>query len=1321
MYKESDLLESALNYFKNDQLAATVWIKKYALKSKVPGYYEELSPEETIVRVSKEIYREELKHKNPTSYEDIYNILKDFKYFIFGGSILFGLGNNNTVSSLGNCFFIDNGADSYGGIFNLDESMVQLMKRRGGVGLTIEHLRPSTALVNNSAQSSTGGISFLNRFSTSTREVAQDGRRGALMLTCSCNYPNIDEFILAKDDITKLTGANLSVKVTDKFMKCVVNDEDYLLSWPCNESLEIKEQIPYNKIIKLENGSYVKKVKAKEIWNLIVKQAHKNAEPGVLFWDNILKESPADCYKKYGFETRGTNPCITGDTLVTVADGRNCITIKQLAEEGNDVPVYCLNDKGNIEIQLMRNPRITGYNQPIYEIKLDSGDSIKCTGNHKIRLKDGSYKEAKDLKYGDSLYVMEKTQMSWNDYYNNNRTSNSAEYYFIKNDLHKGYKSEHRLIYEFYNKTTIPNKHVIHHKDFNSLNNCIDNLSMMNRLDHNKYHSDRIKGKNNPYFKMSDEAKQRFEEAGTQPGEKNHNYSGINNFKLYRQIIFLTKQYGRKITGSEWAVYAKTINYPKCLNKNFRGGANYLFNRAALFLNFKYVNADIRTQKRYLKSLQNGYNAKIEGNNLLVERTCEYCGNKFWTYYDTREHSYCSMSCANYYVNKNTNTNINRTNTINKTYKKLGEQKLNNQIKIYSDLKFELGRDPFCTEWSQKCKEFGVSDRLNTKHGLIKKYSELKQLAESYNHKVLSVELCGYENVYNGTVDKYHNFFIGSFKSLNKVNKPKWLSINNLQCGELPLSPHDSCRLGSINLYSFVDDPYTENAKFDFDKLIYVSRQSQRFMDDIVGLEEEKIMKIINKIEGDPEDPELKRTELNLWNKILDVLKKGRRTGIGILGLGDVFAALGIKYGSEEANKLAVDIQKCIAINCYKESVNLAKERGCFPIWDSVLEANNPFITRIISNNFNKEEYEEYLKYGRRNIANLAIAPTGSLSVLPNVSSGIEPVFKIYYRRRRKINPHEDNSKVCFVDQNGDSWEEFNVIHYPFIKWFETTEKCKLLAYKSFEGIKKYLENLSESEFNSLILESPWANSESHSINYIDKVNMLGEIQKYIDNSISCTINLPEKISIEEVNNIYFHGWKAGCKGLTIYRENSRAGVLLSNKKDEEELKETNAPKRPKILESDYYYVRADGKEFAVIIGLWKNSNKPYEVFAFENPPMNKNTKGKTIKEKKGHYKFVNGEFEIENLQLVAERKEEKTLTLTASMLLRHGAPIKHVNNVIKKIDDNITSFSSVVRRCLSKYIIDENSAETCTECGGKLIRNDGCYHCEKCGNSKCG
>jgi len=1158
-YTEDQLRQSGLQYFKGDILATNVWIKKYALKSKTENYYLELSPDETIKRLAKEIHRIEQKYPNPLSYEEIYESFKNFKSFIFGGSIQFGLGNIDQISSLGNCFFIDNGSDSYGGIFNTDESLVQLMKRRGGVGITLEHLRPATATVNNAAQSSTGATSFMDRFSNSTREVAQDGRRGALMITMHINHPDILDFIMKKDDLTKVTGANVSVKVTDEFMNAVEKDEDYLLRWPVESSQpRMLEKFTYNKLHRTEDGSYVRRVKAREIWNTIVKQAHKNAEPGVLFWDNVIKESPADMYSNLGFKTLGTNPCVVGDTLIAVADGRNAVSIRELSETGKDVPVYCTNPMtGRTEIKWGRNPRKTGIKREVWKLRLDDNSELIATPDHQIFTTKLIYKSLKDLVPGESI-------MPFYSYNSNNYRQISRTGSLMSGGNYRSRRQYH-LIHEFFNGNIDHKLYSIHHEDFNSKNDRIENLKKMLRSEHKNLHSDLIRGEKNPYYKMDTDWKFRF---ASHPGKTNPRYIDVSNAELIKFGKELFRKKGR-ITRKEWINFAKEKGLPVKLANNFRFQS---------FTNFK------------------------------------------------------------------------------------------NQV--------------------------------------------------SENHKVKSIEFYGYEDVYNLTVDDYHNYHIITSFSDDKFIKSSGICIKN--CGEVPLSPYDSCRLGSINVYTLVEEPFTKDARIDWAELAKRAKFAQRFMDDIVEAEEEKIILILNKIDQDKEPEELKRTEREVWEKVLKVLRNGRRTGVGILGLGDMFAALGMRFGTPEATELAEKIHKVIAINSYRESVNLAKERGCFPIWDADKEAINPFIRRVISENFDNKEYEKYLQYGRRNIANLSIAPTGSLAILAQTTSGIEPVFKIFYHRRRKVNPGEEGVKVSHVDENGDSWEEYNVIHYPFIEWFSAQTSGKM----TFSGAKAFLESQGEEELNNLVAQSPWAKSESHDIDYLEKVRMQGRIQKWIDHSISVTHNLPEKISIKEVNDIYFQGWKAGCKGLTIYREGSRSGVLISKKeKDTNEFKETHAPKRPRVLEADYYVATVKGAKFAVIVGLWPGTNRPYEVFAFENPPMMKNTRGKTVKVKKGEYKFINGEFEIPNLQLASTRIEERTLTLSASMLLRHGAPINHVNHVISKIDSNIASFSAAIRRYLSRYVEDEIDGEGCPNCGDKLIMQDGCVKCvnPSCGFSRCG
>ena len=1098
------------------------------------------------------------------------------------------------------------------------------------------------------------------------------------------------------------------IKINKTDIKTIRNSGDYILKWPTQAQQPVtNEQYVYNKLYKREDGSYIMKVRAKEVWDMIIKQAHKNAEPGVLFWDNIINESPADCYQEFGFETLGTNPCIVGDTLIAVADGRNAVSIKQLAEEGRDVPVYCLNDKGKIEIQTLRNPRITGYNQPIYEVKFDSGDSIKCTGNHKIRLKDGIYKEAKNLKYGDSIHI---SSIAYSPIIH----KSSRNYRWIKSGddktMGKG-KSEHRIIFEFNTKTIIPENQVIHHKDFDALNNSFDNLQLMTKWEHNEYH---VLGENNPYYRMTDEWKHNF---ASHPGLTNHTAYQISTDDIIQKGIEYGKELGRRFSRAEWIAYAEKNNLPKFIHP-FRGfnGTSAFARYIASKLGFEYNDKDTRLLRRYQDALSNGYNAKITDDNyLIVERTCEECGNKFWTNYDRREYCICSISCSNKYVNKTTDTNIRRTKTINETYKIKGEEKTQAQLKIYSDLKFKLKREPHVKEWEQACINEGVTCRLGTKYG-IKNWKEVKELAGSYNHKVISVELCSREDVYNGTVDNYHNYFT-VFKPFDNITQSKQFMLNQLNCGEVPLSPWDSCRLGSIVLSSMVKDPYTKNAVVDYKLLSEAARVSQRLMDDIVSLEEEKIEAIITKIKSDSEAPELKQTELAVWQKVKEVLLKGRRTGIGVLGLGDMLAKLGIKYGSKEATELIDKVFETITVNCYRESVQLAKERGCFPIWNVDKESQNPFIIRVISNHFTTQEYNDYLKYGRRNIASMSIAPTGTLAIWLGTTSGIEPVFKIYYKRRRKINPNEPNVKVDFKDKNGDCWQEYNVFHKEFINWFVKDSNESDIPFTYQEALR-FLETAEQKDLDLIVKRSPWGGSESHEVDYIEKVNMQGVIQKWIDHSISVTHNLPENVSLEEVNKIYFQAWKAGCKGCTIYREGSRTGVLITKNKEDEDFVPTHAPKRPKELPADYYVVTSSGVKYAVIVGLYKD--KPYEIFAFENPPMDKNTRGRTIKVKKGQYKFINGEFEIPDLQLSADRVEQRAHTILLSMLLRHRAPIEHVVNVAKKIDENITSFSSVCRRVLSKYVEASVLDEKCPKCGGNLVREEGCVHCDSCSYSKC-
>ncbi len=838
-YPYDEVLKNTIEYFKGDTLAANVWINKYALKNSRGDIFE-LSPDHMHRRIAKEIARVEKKYKNPMSEDEIYNLLKDFKYIIPQGSPMAGIGNNFQISSLSNCFVIGSEglSDSYGGIMKVDQEQVQLMKRRGGVGHDLSHIRPGGSPVKNSALTSTGIVPFMERYSNSTREVAQDGRRGALMLSISIKHPDSEKFIDAKLEDGKVTGANVSVKIDDNFMKAAINREPYIQQYP----------------IDTKNPTVTKEIDANALWKKIIHNAWKSAEPGILFWDTIISESVPDSYKDLGFKTTSTNPC-----------------------------------------------------------------------------------------------------------------------------------------------------------------------------------------------------------------------------------------------------------------------------------------------------------------------------------------------------------------------------------------------------------------------------------------------------------------------------------------GEIPLCPYDSCRLIALNLYSYVESPFTDNAYFNSDLFAQHVKYAQRIMDDIIDLETEKIDGILNKIASDPEDDETKRTERNLWSKIKERTLQGRRTGIGITAEGDMLAALGCRYGSDEATNFSVEVHKQLAIEAYRSSVLLSKERGPFPIFDYKKEENNPFIQRL------KEAapfvYEEMKRFGRRNIALLTIAPTGSVSICTQTTSGIEPAFMINYKRRRKVNPNDKNAVVSFTDEMGDAWEEYNVFHPKFLKWL------KINGY-NVDEVKLY----NDEQLLPIIKISPYYKATSKDIDWIAKVKMQGAIQKWVDHSISVTVNIPNETSEELVSEIYKTAWESGCKGVTIYREGSRSGVLVSDSKKQEstsEFKETTAPARPKRLEAKVVTFQNDYEKWVAVVGLI--NNKPYEIFTgkaedFYLPPWV--SKGWVIKNKED-IENARYDFQFEDKQgykitvegLSRSFKEEYwNYAKLISGILRHGMPLPYVVDLISNLrldTDSINTWKNGVVRALKKFIPDGTVApeQKCPECDDPkgLVYKEGCLICTSCGYSKCG
>ncbi len=837
IYEYDDAVAASKVYFNGDELAAAVWVNKYAMKDSFGNIYER-TPEDMHRRLANEFERIEKKYPNPLSVDDIFELLKDFKYVVPQGGPMTGIGNEQQVASLSNCFVIgyEQGADSYGGIMRVDEEQVQLMKRRGGVGHDLSHIRPGGSPVLNSALTSTGVVPFMERYSNSTREVAQDGRRGALMLSISIKHPDAEHFIDAKMTQGKVTGANVSVRIDDEFMRCALHEKSYTQQYP----------------VEATTPKYKKETDAAKLWKKIIHNAWKSAEPGVLFWDTIIRESVADCYAGKGFHTTSTNPC-----------------------------------------------------------------------------------------------------------------------------------------------------------------------------------------------------------------------------------------------------------------------------------------------------------------------------------------------------------------------------------------------------------------------------------------------------------------------------------------GEIPLCPYDSCRLIAINLYSYVEHPFTAKAKFNKELFKQHVQKAMRLMDDLIDLELEKVEAIIAKIDSDPENSDIKRVERELWLKIKDKAIAGRRTGLGITAEGDMLAALGLRYGTDEAIDFAVDIQQTLAVEAYRASVIMAKERGAFPVFDAKLESKNPMIERIFK--ADEQLAEEMVRNGRRNISMLTIAPTGTTSMMTQTTSGIEPVFLPVYKRRRKVNPNDKNVKPSFVDEVGDAWEEYNVFHHKFITW------CEANGHKA-EEVYRY----SDEQIDKLVEKSPYNKATSADVDWVAKVKMQGKLQKWVDHSISVTVNLPENISEEMVSVVYKTAWESGCKGITVYREGSRTGVLVSNKEKKQEDENAMPKKRPEILDCEVIRFKNGHEQWIALVGLYKG--RPYEIFTGivdeDVRPIPKTvTMGSIIKvkDKKGSrydfqytdkYGYTNTLGGISHMF----NKEYWNYAKLISGVLRNGMPIIDVVNLVQGLEldsEAINTWKNGVERALKRYIPDGTKVETgqtCSNCGSdSLVYQEGCLTCNSCGYSKCG
>ena len=850
IFSYDEAFNASLEYFKGDELAARVWVNKYAMKDSFGNIFER-SPEDMHHRIANELFRIESKYPNPVSKDEIFSMLDHFRYIVPAGSPMTGIGNTHQIASLSNCFVIgiEGDSDSYGAILKLDEEQVQLMKRRGGVGHDLSGIRPKGSPVKNSALTSTGIVPFMERYSNSTREVAQDGRRGALMLSISVRHPEAEDFVDAKMVEGKITGANVSVKIDDEFMRCATEERPYHQQFP----------------IDADKPLFEKDIDAAALWKKIVHNAWRSAEPGILFWDTIQRESIPDCYADLGFKTVSTNPC-----------------------------------------------------------------------------------------------------------------------------------------------------------------------------------------------------------------------------------------------------------------------------------------------------------------------------------------------------------------------------------------------------------------------------------------------------------------------------------------GEIPLCPYDSCRLLAINLYAYVKNPFTSEATFDFELFKRHVQLAQRVMDDIIDLEQEKIDRIIEKVKNDPQSDEVKFTEYHLWEKIKEKTAMGRRTGVGITAEGDMLAALGLRYGTQEATDMAIEVQRTLALSAYRASTIMARERGAFKVYDAEREKNNPFILRI--KEADPQLYADMVTYGRRNIACLTIAPTGTTSLMTQTTSGIEPVFMPVYKRRRKVNPNDPEVHVDYIDETGDASEEYIVYHHKFLTWMQVN---------GFDTNKKY----SQEEIENLVAQSPYHKATANADDWLMKVKMQGAIQKWVAHSISVPVNLPNSVDEDLVNRLYVEAWRSGCKGCTIYRDGSRSGVLVSTQKTEKKKKEADAAaennaakqlpvlteRRPEVLECDVVRFQNNKEKWVAFVGLL--DGHPYEIFPGlqddeEGIVLPKTvTKGRIIKTicpdgtKRYDFQFENKRGYKMTVEGLSEKfnKEYWNYAKLISGVLRYRMPIENVIKLVNSLQlesENINTWKVGVSRALKKYVTDgtEAQGQKCPNCGHEsLVYQEGCLICKHCGASRCG
>ena len=1298
------------NYYGSDELAKSVIRNKYLH----PIDKDNLAL--LWYREAKSLYDEQIRRYGKSKYTlvEFYEALEDFKY-IFGGRIQYSIGVDGILGSLNNCYFHPIEHDSLYGIYHSLGTNALTYAKGGGVGNDITILRPANTAVKGTGATSPGSTSFMDIISCNTGTIAQHGRRGANLISIHCQHPDVEAFIenkndnffdyiqkiekydknLARDlnndfsDRRRTSFSNISIKFTDEFMNAVFSGTDVQLYFPdidnCPEETDkglikkhqqrlVKYYMFYENLSVDEaqekadskkpytiydtrwdgdldtwraNGYPIKihkTVSAADIWDKFCTSAWRSAEPGLLYLDRIKENWGSD--KPF----RGVNPCLSGDTLVAVADGRNFVSIKTLAEEGTDVPVYTIDDSKKLTVRYMRNPRITGYEKEMVKVTLDDGSVFKVTPDHKFLTHGNGYVEAKDLSQGSSLYLYTKFEASIKDIFPK-ANANSQDYLWLRGPTSKKAYSDHREIAKFHYNTDIPYGYVVHHKDFDAQNNSPENLQILSKVDHDYLHARNMVGDNNPMRRAKHEwTRDRWEQYSKNmslavSGDNNGRYSGITNEELKKHALKLTREMNKRFSTNDWLTYAKRNNLPQHFSswrKKHLGGIVGFAKWAAVESGVEtFVDVDPRVVKTYQELSSQGYDVEILDGHVFVKKECEVCGTNFSTHHAFREHGICSKECNTTKLNKDPLILKKRTESIykNSERKKAGYREA--QVAAYLDLKqVSINGIVLKVEWEKECKRRGVPFRLGDSSN-FKTFADVQQQASFYNHRVVSVEICEKETVYNGTVDGFHNFFIVGKETTSGTGKKSWPLINNLQCGEILLSEYEPCCLGHVNLARFVD---LTTKRIDSDRLkkyipIFI------YMQDLIHDVNEGRQALRNQ----------EKESLNY-----------RRIGSGYTALGDALIMMDMKYDDPATIEYMESVVQEIEVLKWQASADIAVEKGAYPKFDYTVFSRSEHFKKM------PENLRKQIKdTGIRNVATSTIAPVGTGSILTQTSSGIEPIFATHYKRRVK---QEDGSYQTFYT-------------YPKI----VQEK-----FGSHKNLPDYVVT-------------------AHSVSYKDRVKMQGAFQRWIDNSISSTVNLSKDSTVQDVKDVYEQAFKSGLKGVSVYRDGSRAGVLITDDSDSN-LQEGHAPKSPDRLPAIRVIRKFEGRKFYFTVTM--NNGSPYEVFLSTNAhtsATNCDIAVEALEKLLRRHKIAQNLID-EQIEKSKHQANSVKVCRLVSMAMRHGIDLFKIVKTLVDLDMPVSTFIYHLGKVLSEWV--PNGTPYDKESG--WIFQNGCVINVVTGESKC-